>query len=498
MKMSSRPQFTEADRVWDLVVVGGGTAGIVAAKSAATLGAATLLIERHRTGGDCLWTGCVPSKALIRVAAAAAQARDAQRFGVRVERVEVDFAAAMAHVRSAITHIAPVDSIEALEADGVHVVTGHGEFTGPDRMRVGDRVIAFRQAVLAMGAAPAAPPIPGLDGTAYLTSETIWDLEALPADLVVVGGGSVGCELGQAFARLGSRVTIIDRAPRILPLEDPAAADFVEAALRRDGVRVRTGHAAVRVEDAASAGGRVVLADGTIVAFGSLLVAVGRSPRTAGLGLDAAGVAVDQGGFVVTDKRLRTTNPRIWAAGDLTGHPQFTHTAGVHASRAASNAILGVRRAVDLTAVPRVTFTCPEVAAVGVPADPLPTGLRLVVWPHSLLDRAVTEGDTDGFTRLAIDRKGRVVGATIVGARAGEALAELTLAIRHGLRTRDLAGATHPYPTYGDGVWNAAIDDVRTRLTRPPVRQLVGALVSARRGRLDRPSDRPVREDGAP
>ena len=222
------------------------------------------------------------------------------------------------------------------------------------------------------------------------------------------------------------------------------------------------------------------LDSGHQVPFSCLLVAVGRAPRTGDVGLAAAGVEVDDRGFVVVDALLRTTNPRIWAAGDLTGHPQFTHTAGVHASLAASNAILGVRRKVDLTAVPRVTFTDPEVAAVGLETDRVPPGLRTIDWSHSHVDRAVAEGASGGFARLVIDKRGHALGATVVGPRAGETLGELTLAITRGLTTRDLAGVTHAYPTYNDGPWNAAISDVQDQLERPATQRALGALSRAR------------------
>ncbi len=469
-------------------MVGGGTAGIVGAKTAARFGARVLLIERHRTGGDCLWTGCVPSKALLAAAEAAASARTAGRFGVTTGEVRVDFAAVMVHVKAAIAHIAPVDSAEALEEEGVRVMHGDAAFTGRSTLEVDGVPIAFRQCLLATGASPAVPPIPGLAQAAFLTSDTIWDLEVLPEDLVVLGGGSIGCELGQAFARLGSRVTIVEGAARIMPREDAAAAALVEAALVADGVTVLAGRGVASVEPGSGEAGQLVLADGSRIPFGRLVVAVGRSPRTRGFGLDLAGVTVDDRSFVVVDKHLRTTNPRIWAAGDLTGHPQFTHTAGVHASLAASNAILGLRRAVDLTATPRVTFTHPEVAAVGLATDPLPAGLRLVEWAHTHVDRAVAEAETSGFTRLVLDGRSRILGATVVGPRAGESLGELTIAVKHGLRTWDLAAVVHPYPTYNDGPWNAAIADVKDRLAAPMTRKALAVLARMRRWAVTRAS----------
>ncbi len=466
---------------WDLLVVGGGTAGIVGAKTAARLGARVLLVERDRTGGDCLWTGCVPSKALLAAAGVAASARTGHRFGIGVAAVSVDFAKVMDHVRSTIQHIAPVDSADALEKASVAVSTGTARFTGPDSAEIDGTPLSFRQALLATGASPAVPPIPGLSDVDYLTSDTVWGLGELPADLVVLGGGSIGCELGQAFARLGSKVCVVEGAPRILPREDPLAAAELARALVDDGVEIHTGGGVARVERTAPGSGVLHLESGQQVPFSCLLLAVGRAPRTSGIGLAAAGVEVDDHGFVVVDDLLRTTHPRIWAAGDLTGHPQFTHTAGVHASLAASNAILGVRRKVDLTAVPRVTFTDPEVAAVGLETDRVPPGLRTLDWSHSRVDRAVAEGALGGFTRLVVDKRGHVLGATVVGPRAGETLGELTLAVARGLTTRDLAGVTHAYPTYNDGLWNAAISDVQDQLERPGTQRALGALARARR-----------------
>ncbi len=480
-RRTSTTPTTSPDEPWDLLVVGGGTAGIVGAKTAARLGARVLLVERERTGGDCLWTGCVPSKALLAAAGVAASARNGHRLGIEVAEVSVDFARVMDHVRAAIQHIAPIDSVEALEKASVSVRTATARFTGPDTAEIDGVPVRFRQALVATGAAPAIPPIPGLTDADYLTSDTVWGVAELPAELMVLGGGSIGCELGQAFARLGSRVTVVEGAARILPREDPLAAAELARTLVDDGVEIHTGSGVARVEPTGPGAGVLHLESGQQLPFTRLLVAVGRAPRTGEIGLAAAGVEVDDRGFVVVDALLRTTNTRIWAAGDLTGHPQFTHTAGVHASLAASNAILGVRRKVDLTAVPRVTFTDPEVAAVGVGTDRVPAGLRTIDWGHSHVDRAVAEGSPGGFARLVIDKRGHVLGATVVGPRAGETLGELTLAITRGLTTRDLAGVTHAYPTYNDGPWNAAISDVQDQLERPGTRRALGALARVRR-----------------
>ncbi|MEO7754855.1 MAG: FAD-dependent oxidoreductase [Terracoccus sp.] len=490
--MSAVEDFT--GEPWDLLVLGGGTAGIVGAKTAARLGARVLLVERDRPGGDCLWTGCVPSKALLAAAEAAAAARRAAMFGVDVSDVDVDIARVLGHVRGAIAHIAPTDSVEALEHAGVHVLHGSGRFTGPQHLEVDGTAVEFRQALLATGAAPALPPIPGLADARPLTSDTVWELTELPGRLAVLGGGSIGCELGQAFSRLGAEVVIVEGADRLLPREDEDAAALVTDTLGGEGVKIRTGVSVVEVAGTSGTGGELLLGDGSRVDFDHLLVAVGRTPRTRGLGFEAAGIETDQRGFVTVDARLRTTNRRIWAAGDLTGHPQFTHLAGMHGSTAATNAVLGLRRKVSLSAVPRVTFTHPEVAAVGLPTSPSPEGLQVRSWHDTHVDRAVAEGQTQGFTKIVIDRRGRVLGATVVGPRAGETLAELTLAVRLGLTTRQLAGTTHPYPTFGDGPWNVAVADVQDQLARPGTARIIHGLLAVHRYAVGRgPFRRPGR-----
>jgi len=477
---------TAPGRVWDLVVVGGGTAGLVGAKAAAGFGARVLLVEADRLGGECLWTGCVPSKALLAAAAAAAGARNAQRLGIRVSSVEVHFEAVMRRVHDAMATIAPTDSADALEAAGVSVRFGRAVFTGPQTVAVDGETVRFRQALLATGSSPAVPPVPGLADADALTSDTVWGLTTRPDRLAVLGGGSIGCELGQAFARLGSAVTVVEAADHLLPGEDPAAGALVRQALTADGVDVVTGTSAATVHaDAVDrAAGVLELSDGRPVAYDRLLIAVGRRPRTSELGLDRAGVELDDRGMARVDSHLRTTNPRVWAAGDLTGHPQLTHLAGVHATIAVTNALLGLRRSVAHEVVPRVTFTHPEVAAVGVPTDRPGAGIRVRTWDHAEVDRAVADDDVTGFSRLVVDRRGRVVGATLVGPRAGESLAEVVLAVRQRLRTRDLAGSTHAYPTYGDGVWNAAIADVRAGLRAPAAARTVGAASDIRRAWL--------------
>lgn len=466
--------------IWDLLVIGGGTAGIVASKTAASLGATVLMVEGDRTGGDCLWTGCVPSKALLAAAHAAESARCASRLGIDVGGVKVNFSRVIGHVTDSISAIEPVDSPLAMRASGICVVRADVHMTGKNSADVNGETVRFRQAVIATGSAPVIPKISGLSSVVPLTSDNVWSLTALPERLLVMGGGSIGCELGQAFARLGSNVTIVEEAPRLLPNEDPDASRLLFESLSIDGIDVRTGVAINRFD---SQGGHnfAVLEDSTQVPFDRVLIAVGRRPRTGALQLGASGVEVDDKGYVRVDSRLRTTNRRIWAAGDVTGHPQFTHTAGVHGSLAASNALLGLRRKAELTTIPRVTYTQPEVASFGVAASCAQgSNLSMKTIHHDEVDRAVAEQETHGFSRIVLDHRGRLVGAVLVGPRAGESLAEAVLAARHGLRARDIAGTMHAYPTYGDGLWKAALASVQDELRRPLATRLIGLLRAVR------------------
>lgn len=488
---SSDPVDRPGGRPWDLLVVGGGTAGLVAAHTAAELGAAVLLVEADRTGGDCLWTGCVPSKALLAAAHAAARARTAGGLGVRAAEVDVDFDAVMRHVRSAIGTIEPVDSPDALREVGVAVARGHLGFTGPRSAEVEGRPIRFLASVLATGSTPWVPEVPGLQTVAPLTTDSVWELTELPGRLLVLGGGPVGCELGQAFARLGSDVTLVEPQRRLLPAEHPDAGHRVAEALRADGVEVRTG-ARVASVVAERGGARVELADGDVLYVDRVLAAAGRRPRTDGLGLELAGVRLRATGHLVVDEHLRTTHPRIWAAGDVTGHPAFTHTASVHGGVAAANALLGVRRRVAPHLVPRVVYTDPEVASFGPAGDAGAAeggGRRSTTawrYGHGELDRAVTSGATDGFSEVLLDRRGRVVGATVVGPRAADVLPELLLAASEGTPARRLAGLMHPYPTWSEGPWRAVVEQARGELGRPVVRRGVAAALAVRRRWLAR------------
>nr|WP_205808796.1 FAD-dependent oxidoreductase [Micromonospora sp. HNM0581] len=467
-----------------MAVIGGGAAGIVAAKTAGRFGARVGLVEATRTGGDCLWTGCVPSKSLIAAAHAAHTVRTAARFGVHTAPPRVDDAAVLAYVKAAVARIEPVDSPAAISAAGATVLTGRAEFTGPSTLRVtggsGEQEVRFRWAVIATGSAPAVPDVPGLVDADPLTTETLWELAELPRRVAVLGGGPIGCELGQALARLGVEVTVVELADRLMGREEPEVAALITERLRAEGVTVLTGTGAERVD-----GDALHLSDGRTIVVDRILVAVGRRPRTRDLGLTAAGVRCDDRGNVVVDGRLRTSNRRIFAAGDVTGTLRFTHVAGVQGSYAATNALLGLRRRVDYAAVPWVTFTDPEVAHVGATLAEARrrhgdrVHARQVAHEH--VDRAVTDGRTDGFTHLVTGPGGRLLGATVVSPRAGESIAELAAAIRRGDQVRDVAGTVHAYPTYADGPWNATLAQVRADLAGPLLSRALTGLRRFRR-----------------
>ena len=478
---------------FDLVVVGAGTAGIVGATTAASLGARVALVDRADPGGDCLWTGCVPSKTLLASAQRAADARDAHAYGVRVASVEVDFPAVMARVRTTIAAIEPDDDPATLAAAGVIVVRGTARFAGLSDgggvLDVDGTALRFDRALVATGASPTVPDLPGLREAAPLTSETLWDLDGLPQRLVVLGGGPVGVETAQAFARLGSAVVLVHAGERLLEGDDPDASAVVHDALVVDGVDVRMGTRATAVRGRSGQGVRVDLDSGGSRGGGAtvegthLLLALGRTPASAGLGLETLGVALDERGAVVVDAARRTTSARVWAAGDVTGPPYYTHTAGLDASTAAANAVLGLQLAAS-TVVPHVTFTDPEVASVGLPTGGRVGGGHTVrTTSQAHVDRAVTAGQTAGFARLRLDRRGRVVGATIVSPRAGETLGEMTVAVARGVTASQLGSVQHAYPTFSDGAWDAAIADRRARLAAPTTRAALRVLLRVRRWR---------------
>lgn len=457
-------------RRYDFIAIGGGAAGLVAGAGAAGLGARVALVERDRLGGECLWTGCVPSKALLACARAAHAARRAARFGVDVGDVAIDFRRALTWVRAAQARIEPHDSPERLRRLGVDVVTGTARFVGPRTLDVDGRRLEGRNILIATGSRPDAPAIPGLEAVPYLTNETVFGLEALPASLLVLGAGPVGLELAQAFAGLGSTVTVVESAPRVLPGEDPEISLVVQSALEADGITILVGHEA-RAATRTAAGVALDVSgprgDARLEAA-ALLVATGRRPDHAALEPAAGGIELSQDGILVDD-RLRTTAERVWAAGDATGILRFTHVADYQARLVVRNALCPGSARADYTAIPRVTYTEPEVGRVGLTEAEARErhGDRVRVWRRPLddLDRAVTDGFTAGLVKLVADRRGKLLGAHVVGHRAGEVIAAPTLALRHGLGLDRVAATVFPYPTYGEAIRHAADAHVRARLT---------------------------------
>lgn len=471
---------------YNLVVIGGGTAGLVAAVGAVGLGARVALIERDLLGGDCLNTGCVPSKALLRAARAAADVRDAARFGIRVPAgTAADFAAVMARLRELRARISPHDSAERLRALGVDVFFGGAAFTAPDTVEVDGQRLRFARACIATGARPAVPSIPGLAAVGSLTHETVFALEALPRRLAVIGAGAVGCELAQAFARFGSAVALVELMPRVLPGEDAEASAVVRAALERDGVRVlcRAGRLAVARDGRETRLALEVAGEPVELRVDALLVATGRTPNVEGLGLEAAGVAYDRGGVLVND-RLQTSNRRIYAAGDVCSRQQFTHAADAQARVVIQNALFFGRRRASALIVPRCTYTDPEVAHVGLlPEEAAARGLAIDTFtmPLGANDRAILDGEADGFLRVHTRRRsGRIVGATLVSRHAGESISTVTLAMTTGAGLGTVARVIHPYPTQAEVIRQAADAYIRTWLT-PRVRRVVEVFLRWRR-----------------
>jgi len=471
---------------YNLVVIGGGTAGLVSAAGAAGLGAKVALVERRLLGGDCLNFGCVPSKALIRSSRAMADLRDAARLGIKAASGEPDFAAVMERVRGIRARISHHDSAHRFSRElGVDVFLGDGRFTGPDTLEVEGKRLRFRKAVIATGARPATPPIPGLEEAGFLTNETVFSLTRRPDRLAVLGGGPIGCELAQAFRRLGSEVTIVEMAPQFLTREDPDAAGILARTFEREGVRVKLHTTVDRVET--RGGEKIVhLKNGAATeALGveEILVGVGRVPNVAGLGLETAGVRCGARGVEVDD-RLRTTNPLVYAAGDVCSRYQFTHAADAAARIVIQNALFHGRRKASALTIPWCTYTDPEIAHVGMYArDAEQAGIAVdtILRPLAEVDRAITDGEEEGFVKIHV-RKGtdRILGATIVARHAGEMISEITLAMAGGVGLGMLASVIHPYPTQAEAIRQTGDLFNRTRLT-PLVKRIFGAWLSMTR-----------------
>lgn len=449
---------------YDFIAIGGGTAGLVATAGMATLGARCALIERTFTGGDCLVGGCVPSKALLHVASVAHRARTADEVGVCVGSVSVDFAAAMDYVRSTRATIAEDDSIETIQARGVDVIAGEARFESGRTLRVGDRVLRFKRAMITTGARPRIPP--AFASVQALTNESLFELTEAPDHLAIVGGGPIGCEMAQAFARLGVRVTLLQRGPRLLTNDDPEAAKLVAESLQADGVELRLNCA---VDTAIRTGGVTTLrsAEGETIEASHVLVAVGRQPNIEALNLDAAGVESTEHGVVV-DRRFRSTNRRIYAAGDVASPAKFTHAAWAQAEYAVLNAFFPVWLDVAGRTIPHATYTDPEVAHVGMPSSELQARadeFDVRHLPRTENDRARTEGETVGFTRVYLTKgSDRIVAATVVGRQAGEAIVEFADAITQRRGLSKLVGVVRPYPTRSAIVQSLAYEQATDRI----------------------------------
>jgi pyruvate/2-oxoglutarate dehydrogenase complex dihydrolipoamide dehydrogenase (E3) component len=461
----------------DICVIGAGSGGLSVAAAAAAFGVPVVLIEKGKMGGECLNTGCVPSKSLIAAGKRARAIADAAAFGVSAQPADIDFAKVHRHVHDVIAAIAPNDSKERFNGLGVRVIEGAARFADRKTVVVDGIQIAARRFVIATGSSPLLPPIPGLDRVPYLTNETVFDLTTRPEHLIVIGAGPIGLELAQAFHRLGSVVTVLE-AGEPLAREDGECAAIVLDALAREGVAIRSNVAVAGVEGMGSQV-KVALGEGGQAIEGShLLVATGRKANTDGLALERAGIACDRSGIRV-GKNLKTTNRRVYAIGDVAGRGQFTHLANYHAGLVIRNALFRLPVRVNADLVPRVTFTDPELAHVGLTeTEARARGIAIGVlrWPYHENDRAHAEGETVGHIKIVTDGRGKIVGATIVGAAAGELITAWTLAISRGLNIRAVAGMIVPYPTLAEIGKRAAVTYFLPSLTNVWVRRIIGWL----------------------
>ena len=462
---------------YNLVVIGAGTAGLVTSAVAAALGAKVALIERHLMGGDCLNVGCVPSKGVIRASRVWAAVKHSPHFGLTgPDDTKADFGTAMARMRKLRARISQADSVHRYTSLGVDVFIGEGRFTGAQTIAVGDTTLQFTKAVICTGARAAAPPVPGLEQTGYLTNETVFSLTQLPQRLAVIGSGPIGCEMAQSFARFGSRICVMERSTRILPREDEDAATIVQTQMAKDGVSFMFDATITRVE---SRGQEKVIhydqnGEHHEVVTDEILIGVGRAPNVEGLELETVGVEYDGRTGVKVDARLRTTNPHIYAAGDVCFPFKFTHTADAMAQIVIQNALfphpLGFGYAkTDSLIIPWATYTDPELAHVGLSeAEARKKGIAVDTFTVQLdgVDRAILDGEDEGFARIHV-KKGTdtIVGATIVAAHAGDMISECTLAMKGGLGLSTISGTIHPYPTQAEVIRKVANAWRKTTLT---------------------------------
>ncbi|SDB50407.1 dihydrolipoyl dehydrogenase family protein [Bauldia litoralis] len=463
----------------DICIIGGGSAGLSVAAGAAQLGARTVLFERRKMGGECLNYGCVPSKALIASARSAEAVRSAPGFGVKADLAGIDFAAAVDRVDRVIATIAPHDSEERFESLGVTVVRSNATFTGPDTVEGDGVTVKARRFVIATGSNPAAPPIDGLDTVPYLTNETIFANRTLPEHLLVVGGGPIGVEMAQAHRRLGARVTVAE-ADRIVAREDPELTAVIRDRLIAEGIDILEGARVKRFQMSGETITATIDADGERdLTVSHVLVAAGRKPQIDGLGLEAAGVDHTRAGITV-DNRLRTSNRRIFAIGDISGGPQFTHVAGYQAGIVIRNALFRLPAKVDYRALPWVTFTDPELARVGLleaeAREQIGSSVEALTVPFGKIDRAIAEDRTDGQIKLVLGKRGRILGASIVGDHAGELIHLWALAMGQKLGAKAVAGMIAPYPTMGEISKRVAGEYYAKKLFSPWPRRIVRFL----------------------
>jgi pyruvate/2-oxoglutarate dehydrogenase complex dihydrolipoamide dehydrogenase (E3) component len=479
----SPPDWTnpEPSGPYNLVVIGAGTAGLVTAAGAAGLGAKVALVERHRMGGDCLNVGCVPSKGIIRAARAVHDVRIAGEFGVACRSVSVDFKKAMERMRGIRAEMSAHDSVERFSKElGIDVFLGEGRFAGPDSIAVAKKQLHFKKAAVCTGARAAAPPVPGLKEAGYLTNETVFDLTELPRRLAVVGGGPIGCELAQTFARMGGTVTILEQGNRLLPREDADVSELIHRSFARDGILPRFQAKIKKVVKREKEKVVILEEDGADreLVVDDILVGVGRAPNLEGLDLERAGIAYDVRKGVIVNDRLQTTNPRVYAAGDICSLYKFTHAADAMARIVIANALFKAKQKASALVIPWCTYTDPEAAHVGMyEREAKDKGIETLTLTVSLsdVDRALLDGEAEGFARVHL-RKGtdKILGATIVARHAGEMINELSLALTANLGLSAVGKTIHPYPTQAEAIKKLADAYNRTRLT-PFVKKLFKA-----------------------
>ncbi|MDR4507915.1 MAG: FAD-dependent oxidoreductase [Candidatus Brocadiaceae bacterium] len=466
---------------YHIVVIGAGSGGLVVASGAAGLGAKVALIEAEKMGGDCLNAGCVPSKTFLKSAHIAKTIRDASMYGLTADLKKVDIAAVMGRVNKVIREIEPHDSIERYEGLGVDVIPGFGELQDRHTVKIGDKTIRGKYIVIATGSEPAIPPIPGINDVHYQTNRTIFHLKELPRHVIILGSGPIGVELGQGFRHLGTQVTIINRSPGLFKKDDPEVGPLMEEQLKNDGIELLLGIAYRRVSQDRDGISVEIEQEGKsrVIAGDQLLVAAGRLPATKNLGIDKVGVRVDEKGYIVTNRKLKTSVKNIYVCGDVTGHYQFTHMAGYQAGIIIRNVIFKLGAKVDYSTVPWTTYTKPEVAHVGYTE---PMARKAGVYNSSLkvdlreIDRAKAEDDRVGFLKLNLGKKGRIIGATLLGEKAGEMIPAITIAIKQKLTAGFFMNMIFSYPTESEILKSASLEAAKQSL-KPWMKKVIKTLL---------------------